>query len=103
MDRVDLSPIVSELRATKPTKHTFDELYNGKYVPNPANGKYYYTVDIYGRIFLQNIVPYVNGMQPLNDDNIDEVIEQHKDQLIEDFVASEKETQAVKYFKGLIS
>jgi hypothetical protein len=79
--------------------HTFDELYNWVQIDNPANWKYYYTLEVGWRVFLQNIVPYVWGLHPINDDNLEEVINNHKAQLIKDYLNWERMQLTINYFK----
>jgi hypothetical protein len=51
-------------------------------------------------MFLQNIVPFVEGNQPITEDNKEEVIATHRKQLIADFIASEKARIAEEYFSN---
>lgn len=97
---IDLSGQEADLNNVEVSLHTFDELYNGHQIDNPANGKYYYTVEVAGRMFLQNIVPFVEGNQPITEDNKEEVIATHRKQLIADFIASEKARIAEEYFSN---
>lgn len=97
---IDLSEVEAQLNQVEVNFHTFDELYNSHKIDNPANGKYYYTVEVAGRIFLQNIVPFVEGNQPITEDNKEEVIATHRKQLIADFIASEKARIAEEYFSN---
>ena len=96
---IDLSQLKEEMSWVKVEIKTFDEKYNNIQIENPANGKYYYIMDIQGMVFLQNIVPYVWWLNWLNDDNIDEVIENHKNNIINDFINSEKMKLTINNFK----
>jgi hypothetical protein len=49
---------------------------------------------------LQNIVPYIQWLNPINDDNIDEVINNHKTQLIKDYLNWERFWLTMNYFKS---
>lgn len=80
-------------------KYTFDEKYNNVTIQNPANGKYYYTLSIDDKVYLQNHQPYVSGFVALKDDNVDEVIANHKAQITEEFINSNKLTQTILHFK----
>jgi hypothetical protein len=51
-------------------------------------------------MFLQNIVPFVEGNQPITEENKYEVIATHRKQLIADFIASEKARIAEEYFSN---
>ena len=95
---IDLSEVEAQLNQVPVTLHTFDEEYNGNTIANPANGKYYYTVEVGGRVFLQNIVPFVEWNQPITEENKEEVIATHRKQLISDFIDSEKARIAEEYF-----
>jgi hypothetical protein len=75
-------------------------LYNWIKVDNPANWQYYYTLEVWWRAFLQNIVPYIQWLNPINDDNIDEVINNHKTQLIKDYLNWERFQLTINYFKS---
>ena len=82
-------------------QHTFDELYNWIQIENIANWKYYYTCEIYWRIFLQNIEPFVGWYIWLDDSNIDKVILTHKTTLLNDYILWEKFNLTLEYFKNL--
>lgn len=90
-----------ELEILQPEVKTFDELYHWVQIENPANWKYYYTLDFAWRVFLQNIVPYIGWLNPINDDNVQEVIKTHKDTLINEYIEWEKYRLTVEYFKSL--
>jgi len=83
-------------------KHTFDELYNWIEIQNIWNWKYYYTCEIWGRCFLQNTEPYVIWNIGLNDDNIDIIIQNHKNTILKDYINWEKFNLTLEYFKSLI-
>lgn len=87
-----------DLELLTPEVKTFDELYNWVQIDNPANGKYYYTLEVMSRVFLQNIVPYAGGNNPINDDNLQDVIKNHKDTLIKEYIESEKYRLTVEHF-----
>lgn len=89
------------LESLVPEVKTFGELYNWVQIENPANWKYYYFLDIAWRVFLQNIVPYIAWLSPINDDNLEEIINTHKTQIIKEYVDSEKYTQSIEYFKNI--
>lgn len=95
----------TDIEVAQPTIATFDKPYpwpNGDVIiNNPANWKYYYYICINWKTFLQNIVPYVQGLQPLNDINIDKVIADHKEKLTENYINSKKRWLTVEYFKKL--
>ena len=82
-------------------KHLFNELYNWVQIENIANWKYYYTCEIWGRVFLQNIEPYINWNIWLDDSNIDWIIENHKNTILKDFILWEKFNLTLEYFKSL--
>jgi len=85
-----------------PTKALFTELYNWNQVENPANWKYYYFLEVGGAVFLQNIVPYVWGLVPITDENVDEVILDHKTKLIKWYADSEKFKLTIEHFSPII-
>ena len=78
LDNFDISTI-----NIKTSKHTFDEKYNWVDIKNEANGKYYYLINVWGMQYLQPFTVWDIWFVPLNDDNIDEAIENHKQELIQ--------------------
>lgn len=95
---LDYSEVENELNNTQVTIHTFDEFYNWHEIENPANWQYYYIASIWGRNFLQNIIPYIGWNNPLNDNNIDEVIESHKNTLVSEYIENLKITETINNF-----
>lgn len=77
-------------------KKQFTELYNNIQIENPANWKYYYIIGLNGIVYLQNIKPYVWWLIPLNDDNIDIIMNNHKQNIISDI----KLLKTIEYFKN---
>ena len=100
VNSLDLSKFETQLNSIEPTIHTFDEKYNWVEIENPANWKYYYTLEVERRVFLQNIVPYVWWLKPINDDNLQETINTHRSELVSQYVNSEKVKLAINYFKN---
>ena len=96
-----LNSLEDEVIEVTTSKHTFDEKYNNVQIENPANWKYYYLLNIEWVTYLQNIAPYVWWLVPLNDDNVDEVIENHSNELKKQFSDSKKLQQTVEYFESL--
>jgi len=90
----------SELEKINPVVKEFSELCNWIQIENPANWKYYYILEITGRIFLQNIIPYIDWLNPINSYNLQEVINWHKNKIIEDYINTEKYKQAIDYFNN---
>lgn len=90
----------TDLEKLEPEVHTFDELYNWHKIQNPWNWKYYYTLQVWGRNFVQYIVPYIWWNQPINDNNLKDIIKTHKDRLIQEYINSEKFRETVKYFRN---
>ena len=86
-------PIITE------NKYLFSEKYNNVQIENPANGKYYYTLAFEGKVYLQVHAPYVSGFVALNDDNVDEIIQGHKEQIIEEYVNNKKLQDTIEHFK----
>lgn len=76
----------------------FDSLYNGYPVENPANGDCYYILNVQGRIYLQNIEPYVEWLNPITESNKEEVIQSHIEHLQEEYASSQKYLIAVDHF-----
>ena len=101
MNSINLSSI-KELfdRESIIEKRTFDQLYNDVQIENPTNWKYYYILSLEGRTFLQNIVPFISWLNPLNDDNIDEVSTNHKNQIIEENLNFKKFQLTIEHFKS---
>lgn len=99
INTIDLSEVEAQLLSIQPTVHTFDEKYNWVEIQNPANGELYYTVKVWWRTFLQNIVPYVSWNLPLTKKNIDNIFLSHKEQLTSDYIFEEKIRLAVQHFK----
>ena len=81
-------------------KYLFSEKYNNVTIDNPANGKYYYTIDFEGRTYLQAHAPFVGGFIALNEDNIDSIIQEHKDKIIEEYVEGKKLQDTIEHFKN---
>ena len=79
---------------------TFDQPYNGVKIDNPANGKYYYYFTIKWRTYLQYHIPYVGWLQPLTDENINNVIEDHKNRVIEEYIEAEKINRTIEHFSN---
>ena len=88
----------TEYENIQPEIRTFDQPYNGKQISNPANWKYYYIIEVAGKRYLQKIVPHVSGFQPLTDDNIDTVTEDHKEEIIQNYVKREKLRKTIEFF-----
>lgn len=99
LNSIDLSEIENELNTIQPVIHSFDELYNWSAIDNPASGELYYTVEVWGRVFLQNIVPYVSGNLPITNENVQTVFSEHKTQLINDYLISERIRLTILNFK----
>lgn len=99
---IDLTKLEANLNNIIINKFTFNELYNWVQIENIANWKYYYTAEIDWRVFLQNIVPFINWNIWLDDSNIDTVILEHKNRLIKDFIDWEKKITTINYFKSVI-
>lgn len=76
----------------------FDSLYNGYPVENPANGSYYYILNFQGKIYLQNIAPYVEWLIAITDSNKDEVIQSHIQHLQDEYAISQKYIIAIDHF-----
>lgn len=76
----------------------FDSLYNGYPVENPANGSYYYILNFQGKIYLQNIVPFVEWFIWITNENKQQVIDNHIGQLQDTYQTSQKFAIAVDYF-----
>lgn len=98
---IDKSKLENDLQKTEVTIRTFGQLYNWKEISNPANWKYYYLANIDWRNFVQNIVPYIGWNQPLDDSNINDVISEHKNTLINDYITQIKIEESINYFKNL--
>ena len=97
-----LSELEAELNKLTPTIYSFDEKYNWVEIENPANWEVYYTIEVDGRMFLQNIVPYIWGLIPITKANVNEVIKTHKDTLIKEYITWEKVWLTIKHFKKFI-
>lgn len=100
LNAIDLSEVEAQLLATTPNIYSFDELYNWNKITNPANGEVYYTVEVGGRVFIQNIVPFVSGNQPITSGNIQEVFAKHKKELTNSYITSEKIRLTIELFKN---
>ena len=86
-------PVITE------NKYLFSEKYNNVQIDNPANGEYYYTLSFEGKVYLQVHAPFVGGFVALNDDNIDTIIQGHKDQIITEYIESKKLQETIEHFK----
>lgn len=84
-----------------PEIRTFDIPYNGNIIENPANGEVYYFYPIGGRIFLQNIVPYIEWNNPITNENVQSIITFHKDWLRKDYIEWEKFKIKINHFLSL--
>lgn len=51
-------------------------------------------------VFLQPFVPNVDGFQPLNSENVDDVMEAHSEALVSQAVACEKLNASVFHFSS---
>ena len=57
------------------------------------------TIEIDGRVFLQNIVPYIWWLNPITEENKNEIIENHKKTLIKEYINWEKFKLTINNFK----
>jgi len=97
---IDLSELEKKLKNNKNVDiYTFDQDYKWVKIENPANWKYYYVFNSFWKKILQNIVPFENWLKPINDDNIDQVIENHVNREIDDFLLNEKLKLTIANFK----
>lgn len=102
INTIDLSEVESQLLTTTPNIYTFDELYNWNKIENPANWEVYYTVEVGWRVFLQNIIPFVSGNQPITYANVQKVFAYHKQELTNSYIISEKIRLTIENFKNEI-
>ena len=98
-NRIDLTALEAELNKLTPKIYSFDEKYNWVEIENPANWEVYYTIEVEGRVFLQNIVPYIWGLMPITKANVNEVIDTHKSTLIKEYIDWEKFKLTINNFK----
>lgn len=87
--------------------HTFDELYNGNTISNPTDNTsaLYYVMNFnlnWSEItFLQDIVPYVSGVNAITVDNINEIKDNHKNQILSEIIDGYKINKTIEYFKNI--
>ena len=78
--------------------YSFDTPYNGNVIDNIAWGDYYYVIRIDGKVYLQNIVPFVEWFIWITNENKQQVIDNHIGQLQDAYQTSQKFAIAVDYF-----
>lgn len=87
--------------------HSFDEPYNECFIENVtgAYGAIYYVLEVLfqwaSKVYLQNIVPYIEWNNPITLTNKDEIILNHKNDIISEITNAYKFDKAVEYFKSL--
>ena len=83
--------------------HTFDEEYKGHKIENPTknNNALYYVLEVEGRTYLQNHKPYVSGYEPITEENKEEVLNEHINQIKEEINNSYKLQETINHFKNL--
>ena len=78
--------------------HSFDELYNWIQVENPCNSELYYILNIWWTIYLQTHEPFVNWLNPITKNNIEDIILKHKLELQSNYTQSKKLELTIQYF-----
>jgi len=101
LDTLSFPEVEENLNELQPDIKEFTELYNWVQIENPANWELYYTLKVEGRMFLQNIVPYVGWLQPITKANVNEVIANHKTQLIKEYIDWLKFQVTLEHFKNI--
>lgn len=98
MESIDTTETEAELLALEPSIFRFDEEYNDVLIENPAGWEVYYTIEIWGRVFLQNIVPFVEWLNPITEENVQNTIFLHKTELIAEYLSGLRLQLTIEHF-----
>ena len=98
---VDTSSVQADIDASVSTAYPFTTQHNGVTIENPANGDLYYTFNINGVMYLQNISPFVGGLNPITTDNAAEIMGYHKEQVATQMIDSFKFNATIENFKAV--